>query len=88
MSKAKPDKYYVYIIRCRDGSLYTGITNDPARRLAQHQAGTASRYTRSRGVEEMVYQETCKNRSLALKREAAIKTFSRVQKLALIARSS
>ena len=80
-----PDQdWFVYILRCADDSLYTGITNDPPRRCKQHNAGTASRYTRSRLPVELVYQEPQINRSLALKREAEIKTLSRQQKKLLI----
>ena len=74
----------VYILRCADDTLYTGITNDSPRRLQQHNAGTASRYTRSRLPVEMVYQESQATRSLALKRELAIKALSRKQKELLI----
>jgi predicted GIY-YIG superfamily endonuclease len=76
--------YTVYILLCADDSLYTGITNDLERRFLQHQAGIASRYTRSHPVVKIVYQETCANRSEALKREAAIKRLSRTAKLQLI----
>ena len=65
--------YSIYILECMDGSLYTGITTDVARRLQEHIAGTASRYTRARKAKRMVYTETVMNRSAALKREAAIK---------------
>ncbi len=74
----------VYLLRCADGSLYTGITNDVARRVEQHNAGTASRYTRSRLPVTLVYQETQPNHSQALKRELAIKAFSRKRKELLI----
>lgn len=70
--------------RCADGSLYTGITTDVIRRCKQHNAGTASRYTRSRRPTHLVYQEAHANRSLALKREAAIKALSRRQKESMI----
>ncbi len=76
--------WVVYILRCADGSFYTGITNDIARRCRQHNAGTASRYTRSRLPVELVYQEPQATRSLALKRELAIKALTRPQKLLLI----
>ena len=76
----------VYLVRCRDGSLYTGITTDLDRRLAAHNAGTASRYTRSRLPVRVVHRETGFTRSTALKREAAIKRLPRRAKLALIAR--
>ena len=73
----------VYLLRCRDGSLYTGITNDLARRLAKHRAGTASAYTRSRRPLVLAYQEPQPDRGAALRREAAIRRLSRAGKLAL-----
>jgi putative endonuclease len=73
----------VYLLRCRDGSLYTGITNDLHRRLALHDTGKASAYTRSRRPLILAYQESQPDRSAALKREAAIRRLSRVEKLAL-----
>lgn len=76
--------YFVYVLRCRDGSLYTGITNDTARRLKAHKAGTASKYTRSRGALKFEYIERKRTRGTALKREAQIKKFTRAQKLVLI----
>ena len=76
--------WFVYILRCADGSLYTGITTDVERRRQQHNAGSASRYTRSRRPTRMVYRETYSSQSLALQREAAIKSLSRPQKMALI----
>ena len=77
-------KWYVYILRCADGILYTGITNDPLRRLQQHNAGTASKCTRCRRPVEMVHQEEVEGKGEALKREYAIKQLSRAEKLALI----
>ncbi len=76
--------YFVYILRCRDRSLYTGITTDVARRLAEHKEGSASHYTSARGAVRMVYQEKHPNRSSASKREAEIKSWPRAKKLALI----
>jgi len=76
--------WFVYILRCDDGSLYTGITNDLIRRCDQHNAGTASRYTRSRLPVVLVYQEEQGNRSVATKRELEIKALSRQKKEALI----
>jgi putative endonuclease len=76
----------VYLLRCRDGSLYTGITNDLARRLAAHRAGKGGAYTRSRGPLRLVYREIVRDRSAALRREAAIKRLCRADKLALIRR--
>lgn len=76
----------VYLLRCRDGSLYTGITNDLARRLTAHRAGKASAYTRSRRPLRLVYREPARDRSAALRREAAIKRLPRKAKLELIRR--
>jgi UV DNA damage endonuclease len=76
--------WFVYLLRCADGSLYTGITNDLPRRVEQHNAGIASRYTRSRLPVVLVYQEAQASRSLALKRELAIKALSRQAKELLI----
>ncbi|MEI7861402.1 MAG: GIY-YIG nuclease family protein [Planctomycetota bacterium] len=72
------------MLRCRDGSLYTGITNNLPKRLLAHAAGRASRYTRSRLPVETVYQEAQPSRSVALQREAAIKRLTRRQKDRLI----
>ena len=77
--------YLVYILRCGDGTLYTGCTNDLPRRLRAHQAGRGAKYTRSRLPVELVYQEEAADRSAALRREAAIKRMDRRAKLALIA---
>lgn len=82
--KPPAECWFVYIAKCADGTLYTGITKDVDRRCQQHNAGTASRYTRSRLPVVVMYQEAHANRSSALKREAAIKALSRRQKLALI----
>lgn len=76
----------VYLLRCGDGSLYTGITNDLARRLAAHRAGKASAYTRSRRPLRLVYREPAPDRGAALRREAAIKRLTRSAKLELIRR--
>jgi len=78
------ERWFVYILRCRDGSLYTGIAKDVDRRLGQHNAGTASRYTRSRLPVALEYQEEQPNQSTALKREAAIKAMSRQAKEVLM----
>jgi predicted GIY-YIG superfamily endonuclease len=79
-----PMPWTVYILRCRDGSLYTGITNDLPKRLKSHAAGKASRYTRSRLPVRLAYQEPQLTKSRALKREAAIKRLSRRRKGELI----
>ena len=65
--------WWVYILRCGDGTLYTGMTDDPERRLAAHCSGHGAKYTRGRGPLELVYSEACGTRGDALRREAAIK---------------
>jgi putative endonuclease len=75
---------FVYLLRCRDGSLYCGWTTDPERRLRQHQAGTASRYTRRRLPVEMVWTAPAADRSAALREEYRIKRLTRAQKWALV----
>lgn len=78
------ERWFVYLLRCGDDSLYTGITNDLTRRVKQHNAGTASKYTRSRLPVTLVYQEQQASRSLALKREFAIKSLPRKRKNSLV----
>lgn len=78
------EQYTVYILRCADDTLYTGITNNIDRRLKAHNKGTASKYTRVRRPVEMVYTEVAENKSVALKRELQIKALPRKEKLALI----
>ena len=75
----------VYILQCADGTLYTGITNDLARRVAEHESGTGAKYTKGRGPLQLVYQESCEDRGLASKRENEIKALDRKAKLLLIA---
>ena len=65
--------YVVYILRCGDGTLYTGCTNDLVRRLRAHQSGRGAKYTRSRLPVELVYWEAAEDRAAALRREAAVK---------------
>lgn len=74
----------LYILRCGDGSLYTGITVDVQARLAQHRDGTGAKYTRGRGPLELIYVEDCEDHSVALKREHQIKALTRAEKLALV----
>lgn len=76
--------YFVYILECEDGSLYTGVTTDVARRLDEHQRGIGSHFTRAKGAKRIVYTEEQPDRSSAQKREAEIKSYSREKKLALI----
>ena len=78
--------YYVYILECEDGSLYTGITTDVERRFAEHVRGEGGRYTRAKKAKRVVYTEKHSDRSAALKREAEIKTRSREEKLRIIQR--
>jgi putative endonuclease len=77
----------VYLLRCRDGTLYAGATNDLATRLARHAAGRGARYTRSRLPVELAWSARVRGRSQALRREAALKRLSRAEKLALVARA-
>lgn len=74
----------MYLLRCRGGTLYAGMTNDLERRLAAHARGSASRYTRARLPVALVYHERQPTRSAALKREASIKKLRRADKLKLI----
>ena len=76
----------VYLLRCRDGSLYAGATSDLAARVARHSAGKGARYTRSRLPVRLVYDEPAADRGAALRREAALKRLPRAEKLALVAR--
>ena len=76
---------FVYMLRCGDGSLYTGSTTDLARRLTAHRSGRGAKYTRSRLPVELVYWEEVPDWSAALRREAALKRLPRARKLALIA---
>jgi putative endonuclease len=77
--------WFVYMIRCSDGSLYTGITNDVQRRFQQHTDGLGAKYFRGRQPEALVYVETGHDRSSASKRESAIKKLPRTEKLRLLA---
>ena len=74
------------MVRCADDSLYTGCTNDLARRVAAHNAGKGARYTRSRGPVQVVWSVRVKDRSAALSREARVKQLSRAEKLVLVAK--
>jgi len=79
--------WFLYILRCGDGSLYTGVTTDLDRRLQMHQDGKASRYTRTHRPVALVYSEECGSRSQALARECAVKSLPRERKDQLIASS-
>jgi putative endonuclease len=80
----KTAAWSLYVLKCRDNTFYTGITNDLTRRIIQHNNGTASRYTRSRLPAKLIYQEKCRGRSQALKKEYALKQLSRKEKEAYI----
>ena len=77
-------RWFVYVVRCRDGSLYTGVSTDVAGRVAVHNAGKGARYTRARRPVVVVHVERKRSRGNALKREAAIKAMPRRDKLAMI----
>ena len=70
----------LYILRCKDGTLYTGITTDVAERLAKHQSGEGAKYTRGRGPFELAYEEKDLTESAARKREAEIKKWTKMEK--------
>src|SRR5687768_15476413 len=86
--KGKPrapcELWFVYVLRCADGTLYTGVTNDLARRCRQHNAGTASRYTRGRLPVALAYHEAHASRGRAQRREAAVKRLPRRAKESLL----
>lgn len=84
--RATKPRWLVYLLRCSDGSLYTGITNDLPKRLKAHAAGKASKYTRSRLPVKLAYTEPQRSKSAALKREVAIKRLRRAEKDRLLAK--
>lgn len=75
--------WYVYMVRCRDDSLYTGSTTDVERRVAVHNTGKGAKYTKSRLPVRLVYREECPDKSAALKRECALKRLTKAEKEAL-----
>ncbi len=77
-------QWVVYILECKDGTLYTGITDDLERRIKAHNEGKGAKYTRGRGPVRLRYREDCESHSAALRRELAVKRLSRQEKLALI----
>jgi putative endonuclease len=77
--------YVVYLVRCGDGTLYCGIARDVSARLAEHAAGKGARYTRGRGPFVLLATRRCRDRSLALRIEYAVKQLPRAEKLALVA---
>ena len=76
-------KWVLYILECKDGSLYTGITDNLERRLTAHRAGKGAKYTRGRTPLTLRYTEKCENHGAALSREYAVKRLTRAEKLAL-----
>ena len=78
--------WYVYILRCGDGTLYTGVTDNVERRLAAHRVGKGAKYTRGRGPLKLVYQEQVPDKSAALRREYQIKQLPKQEKEDLIAK--
>lgn len=77
-------KYYVYILKCKDNTLYTGITTDLVQRINKHNQGTGAKYTRGRTPVQLMYYESGYTKSEALKREISIKKLTRIQKEKLI----
>ena len=86
-AKETASDWFLYILKCRDNTFYTGITTDLDRRLEQHNNGTASRCTRSRLPVVRVYHEACADRSEALKRECAVKKLTREEKDLMVKKS-
>lgn len=84
MKSEKTANFYAYLLRCADGTIYSGYTTDPIRRTALHNSGHGAKYTRSRLPVTLVFTETFATKSEALKREAALKKLTRAQKLLLI----
>lgn len=83
--EAMENTWYLYILRCRDNTLYTGITTHVERRLEAHRSGKGAKYTRGRSPLELVYREECGDHSAALRRELEIKKLSREEKERFIA---
>ena len=78
------EKWSVYILRCGDGTLYTGVAKDVSARLEMHRSGKGAKYTRGRGPLELVYEEVCHDKGSALKRESKIKRLPREEKLNML----
>lgn len=78
------DEWYLYILRCGDDTLYTGITKDIDKRFAAHSEGKGAKYTRGRGPLQIVYRECCGTHAQALKREYAVKKLTRMEKESML----
>jgi putative endonuclease len=87
-SAPRPARWFVYVARCADGTLYCGIARDVAARIAQHDAGAGAKYTRSRGPLTVLLVRRCRDRGAALRLEYAIKQLPRARKLWLVERPS
>lgn len=83
-NRSLKESWFLYILRCNDGSLYTGIAKELERRFKMHNDGKASRYTRIRRPVKLVYHEVCSSRAQALVRECEIKEFSKKKKESLV----
>ena len=83
LAKTKEGSWCVYILKCRDDTLYTGITNNIEKRIEDHEKGIGAKYTKGRGPFEIIFKEIHPNRSLASKKESEIKKLSKKEKLAL-----
>lgn len=79
--KDKKEKWYVYLVECLDGSLYTGVSNDVFKRMSKHSSGKGSKYIRAKGFSRLVYHKLCLNKSDACKKEYHIKRLSRDEKI-------
>ena len=84
LAMTKNSQWYIYIIRCADDTLYTGISNHLEKRIDSHNAGNGAKYTKGRGPVELIYKEKSQDKSTASKREAEIKKLTRKEKLKLI----
>lgn len=82
---ARPKAAFVYMVRCTDGTLYTGWSTDPAARLRAHQSGKGARYTRAKGAAALAYVEKCADHRAAMRREYALKQLPKAQKECLCA---
>ena len=82
----RDEKWVLYILECKDNTLYTGITNDLQKRLLAHRSGTGAKYTRGRGPLVLRYTEVCADRAQALRREWEVKHLTKVEKLCLCAK--
>ena len=85
-NKIKKISWFVYILSCADGTLYTGITNDVKKRIKAHNEGKGAKYTRGRGPVELVFKSSCRNKSGALKKEAKFKKLNKTEKLEIISK--